>query len=692
VTVTRDLDPLFEPQTVAIVGVSADPAKWGYWFARDAALGGHRRRVYLVGRSGGELHGLPVHRSLGELPEAPELVVLSVPAGGLEAAVDESLAAGARALVAIAAGFAELGEEGAARERALVERVRAAGALLVGPNCLGVFDGPAELQLASNPLPAGPVGLVSQSGNVLLEIGLLLEDVGLGFSRAVSIGNQADVDATELVVALAGHEGTRVIGVYCEDFRDGRAFVEAARTAGKPVVLLTVGRTEAGRRAARSHTGALTSGRDAVEAACRAGGIHLVNTPRELVDAARALLAPRRPRGRRVGVIGDGGGYGAIASDLLGGKGIELPVLAESTQARLRGLLPPTASTANPVDLAGAGEQDVFSFARSTRALLEAGDVDAVLFTAYFGGYSLLSNEMREREVAVAEQLAEAMSDSGKPLVVHTMYWNTPPAYALRAAGVPVYRAIESAVDAVATLVADGEPVPQLPPTPLPAVAPPLTDTSYPAVRAALGAAGVPFGAARTVRGREEALAAAAELGYPVVLKALGLLHKSDVGGVVLGLHDERELAAALEDVAERLAPDQLSVEAAEDVAAGFELLVGARRDPRFGPLVVVAAGGIDAEARRDTAVALAPVDEAAAEELVRSLASAPLLTGPRGRPALDVAAAARAVAALSRFAAAHPEVAEVEVNPLLVRREGEGVAGLDARIVLVPQAATIAA
>ncbi len=677
---TRDLTPLFEPETLAIVGVSADPGKWGYWFARDAALGAHRRRVYLVGRNGGQVHGMSVHRSLAELPEAPELVVLSVPADGLEEAIDDSLAAGARALVAIAAGFAELGEEGAERERALVERVRAAGAALVGPNCLGVFDGAAELQLASTPLPTGPVGFVSQSGNVLLEIGLLLEDHDLGFSRAVSIGNQADVDATELVSALAEHDGTRVIGVYCEDFRDGRAFVEAARTAGKPVVLLTVGRTEAGQRAALSHTGALTSGRDAVDAACRAAGVHLVETPRELVDAAQALLAPWRPQGGRVAVVGDGGGYGAIASDLLGGREIELPVLGEETQATLRELLPSTASTANPVDLAGAGEQDVVSFARSTRALLEADDVDAVLFTAYFGGYSTLSDEMREREVAVAGLLAEAMDASGKPLVVHTMYPGSPPARALRAAGVPVYRVIESAVDALATLVADGTSS-ALPPAALPDPAPPLSDAGYSAARTALADAGVPFGAARTVGGREEALAAAEELGYPVVLKALGLLHKSDSGGVVLGLRDGQELGAAFEELAARLAPESWSVEAAEDVAAGFELLVGCRRDRSFGPLVVVAAGGIHAEALRDTAVALAPVDETAAEQLVRSLTSLPLLNGARGRAPLDVTAAAHAVAALSRFAAAHPEVAEVEVNPLLVRREG--AVGLDARIVL---------
>jgi acyl-CoA synthetase (NDP forming) len=404
-----------------------------------------------------------------------------------------------------------------------------------------------------------------------------------------------------------------------------------------------------------------------------------VDTPRALVDVAQALLAPYRPGGRRLAVIGDGGGYGAIAGDLLEGRGMELPLLSQQTQASLRDLLPPHAPTANPVDLAGAGEQDVFSFAHTTRALLTAEDTDAVLFTAYFGGYSTLSDEMRGREVAVAELLAQAVTDTGKPLVVHTMYAGSPAGRALRAAGVPVYRVIESAVDAVAALAADGAATSPLPA--LPASAPPLTDTTYPAARAALAEAGIPFGEARTVAGREATLAAAAELGYPVVLKALGVLHKSDAGGVVVGLRDGRELAAAFDDLAARLAPEAFSVEATEDVAGGFELLVGARRDPRFGPVVVVAAGGLHAETLRDVAVALAPVDEAAAEELVRSLASSPLLTGARGRPVLDITAAARAVAALSYFAAAHPEIAEVEVNPLLVRRDG--AVGLDARLVL---------
>ena len=242
------------------------------------------------------------------------------------------------------------------------------------------------------------------------------------------------------------------------------------------------------------------------------------------------------------------------------------------------------------------------------------------------------------------------------------MYWDSPPARALRAEGIPVYRAIESAVTALARLV-EGDapgPLPELPP---PATTP-LPGDGYFAARAALAAAGVRFGEARPARDGAEAVAAAAAIGYPVVLKAVAELHKSDAGGVVVGIRDEHELLAALG----RRGPRELSVERMEDLAAGFELLIGARRDARFGPIVLAGAGGLHAEVLADTAVALAPVDEAEAERLLRSLRCAPLLLGARGRPPLDLAAAAKALAALSRFAAERPEVSEVEVNPLLVR------------------------
>src|SRR3954452_23807183 len=449
----RDLQPLFAPSSVAVLGASNDTAKWGNWLARGALQGAHRRPVYLVNRKGGEVLGVEAYASVEELPEAPELVVIAVPAAGFEESVDSALAKGARALVGITAGLGEGGGEANAREQALVERVRAAGAMLLGPNCLGVFDASSDLGLASNEFPPGAIGLISQSGNLALELGILARPYGLGFSRFASIGNQADLDLAEMVGAYAAHETTRVIAVYAEEFRDGRAFVDAAARSGKPVIVLTVGRSEAGMRAARSHTGSMVSGMDVVAAACRAAGAHLVSTPGQLIDLAQGLLTPRRLAGRRIAILADGGGHGAIASDVADAAGLEVPQLSDDTSARIAALLPPTASTLNPVDLAGGGEADFFNYARVARALLECGEVDGVLMTGYFGGYSQYSEEFADRETEVGREIARAAADTGRPVLGQSMYSESPPSTALREGGVAVFPTIESATSVLAELV-----------------------------------------------------------------------------------------------------------------------------------------------------------------------------------------------------------------------------------------------
>jgi acetate---CoA ligase (ADP-forming) len=264
--VSRDLSVLFDPRSVAVLGASAVPGKWGFWLARGAINGEGRRSVYLVNRKGGEILGRQAYASLAQLPEVPELVVITVPAAGAEEAVDASLEAGAKGIVLISAGLGEMGEEGAARERAIVERVRAAGAVLVGPNCLGVHDSGAQLELCSEELESGSIGLISQSGNLALEIGMVGAEFGLGFSRFVSLGNQADVQASELIESYAEHELTKLIAVYLEDFRDGREFARACKAAvdaGTPVVLLAGGATEAARTPARSRATSPRSGRPA---------------------------------------------------------------------------------------------------------------------------------------------------------------------------------------------------------------------------------------------------------------------------------------------------------------------------------------------------------------------------------------------------------------------------------------------
>ena len=650
----RDLEPLFAPRSVAIVGASDDPAKWGNWLGRGALRGEHRRPVYMVNRNGGTILDRPAYASLHDLPDAPELVVIAVPAAAFEQAVDDALAVGARALVGITAGLGELGPEAQARERALVERVRAAGAMLLGPNCLGVFDATSDLGLASNEFPPGSIGLISQSGNLALELGILARAADMGFSRFASVGNQADLDLAELVASFAAHEGTELIAVYAEDFSDGRAFVDAAAAASTPVILLTVGRSDASIRAAVSHTGALVSDVSVVEAACRSAGAHLVSTPGEMIDLAQALLRARPLAGPRVAVIGDGGGHGAIACDVAATAGLDLPLLSNELAGRLAASLPHTAATRNPVDLAGGGEQDFFSYARVARAVLESGEIDAVLLTGYFGGYSQYSDEFAGQEADVAREVARAAEESGRPLVAQTMYADSPTAAVLRAGSVPVYSGIQSAVAVLAALL----PRPPAPGSPeLPEQRPLPELDGYFGARALLEAAGIEFVAARSVPAGGDVEAAAGELGYPVVVKALGTLHKSDVGGVVVGIAGPDELRAAVADLRRRLDPPGFSVERVAPVHEGVELIVGAGRDPRFGPVAAVGLGGIYTEIFGDVAVGLAPLDVAEAERMLYSLRGAPLMAGARGRPPCDVRAAAEAaVSALSRrrFASGH--------------------------------------
>jgi acyl-CoA synthetase (NDP forming) len=640
--------------------------------------------VFLVNRAGGTILGQRAFRSLAELPEAPELVVLAVPAAGFEEAVDESLAAGAKALVGISAGLGERDEPGRQLEDAVVARVRAAGAVLLGPNCLGLANAEEELDLGWSQLPVGPIGFVSQSGNLALEVGRLAQAYGLGFSRFASLGNQADLVAADFLGELAEHPPTRVIALYIEDFRDGRAFVREARRAveaGTPVVLLAGGLQEAGARAARSHTGALVSGRRAVEAACAAAGIVRVETPRALVEAAHALLANSRVSGRRVGVYADGGGHGVIAADLLAASGFSLPSFSQGTRAALERRLSTRATVANPVDFAGA-ERDLSAYVDVGRVLLEGGEVDAVLLTGYFGGWAVDVPEVTEDEVAAARELAAVAAASGRALVVHTAYADSATAAELRAGGVPTYGDVASAVAALELLATRETTAPSAPreeEAVLPLGRAPAS--GYFGARDFLAQAGIPLTEARPVETLADALAAASELGYPVALKASELLHKSDVGGIVLGLTDAEALASAFADLQARTGARLLSVERMAPVAEGVELLVGVRRDPRFGPIVLVGLGGMYAELLDDVAVALAPVRADDATRLLRSLRGAPLLTGARGRQPLDVAAAAQAVTSLSRAASACPEVAEVEINPLLVLPQG--VLGLDARVIL---------
>jgi acyl-CoA synthetase (NDP forming) len=654
-----------DPASVAVVGASDDPAKWGHWLARGALAGRDRRAVHLVNRGGGSVLSEPTARSVSELPEAPELVVLAVPAAHVPAVVDEALAVGVRGFVGITAGI----------DAGVVSRIRDAGARLLGPNCLGVFDAATSLHLAWGHFQPGSLGVVSQSGQVGLEIAGLASAAGIGVSRFVSVGDQVDVTATEALLELVSHDMTKVVGVYLESFGPGVvAAMSDLRAAGKPVVLLTVGASLAGREAARSHTGALTSSLDVVDAACRRAGAVRVATPAALVDLA-AVLSCGVPRGRRTGIVSDSGGQAAIAADLAVAAGLSVPCLPAAP---------------NPMDLAGAGEQDLENYARAVELL--AREVDTVVLSGYFGSYGADTPSLAAAEVAVAARICAVARETGVLVAVHSMCADSAAVRALRAGGVPVQHTIERLVAALgdaarlgalargfaglprgqelsvpAGRIESGDPFRGDPCASLP------HRPGYLAARELLSFVRFPAAHAVTTAAEVEATT----LTGPYALKADWLAHKSEHGGVRTGLTDP---AAAFEEMAARLGSGTYVLEEMDTREHTVELIIGAKRDRSFGPMILVGAGGVHAELVKDTALELAPVTPATARDMLARLVCAPLLAGWRGAPAADVAALAQVIAQVSETIAGRTDLAEIELNP--VRVGPDGVLAVDALVI----------
>jgi acyl-CoA synthetase (NDP forming) len=671
---TRDVRALFESKRIAIVGASDDRTKWGYWLSRGVAESD--AEVTLVNRRGTPVLGRPTVPTLRDATSAPELVVLATPAGQFVAEIDNALEVGARAIIGITSGaFSDV-----AARRAVVERVRAAGAVLLGPNCMGIADTGRGIHLLWGQVPAGPIGLLSQSGNIALEIGSLAASVGLGLSRFASIGDQADLMSFDLLQAVAGAPETRVVALYVEDVKDGDAFgstVARLTSSGMPVVLLAGGASVAGSRAASSHTGSMVTGDTVIDAVCRASGAIRVRTPGELVDVCSVLVADGRPDGPRIGVVGDGGGHGILASDAVERAGFDVPLLSTPLREKLAALLPGHASVSNPIDMAG-GENDLTNYAALIEGVAGSGEVDAVLLTGYFGNYGSESEDRAAEEIEVASRITRARVESSVPVLVHTLAPYSSSSQRLRAGGVPVSGRVENVVKALQSVSAATPP--HWPARQALRGAPPSGD-AYWVAREMLVEAGVEFPEARLVSSVDAAADAAHLIGYPVAVKALGIAHKTEADAVKLNLNGREQVIRAAADILGRMPGHRLSVERMADTSDSLELIVGTQQDLRFGTVVLVGAGGIQAELSEDTSVAVGPLNEAEALRILDNLRVAQLFAGFRGRPPLNRRAAARAIVALSRLAdSLRDEVAEIEMNPLLVTRDR--AVALDAHLV----------
>lgn len=681
-------DPLhtfFHPRGVAVLGASANPTKLSYGVLHNLVTHGYLGPIYPVNPKGGEMLGLKVYPSVAEVPDPVDLAVIVLPASQVARALEDCGKRGIRYAVLIASGFGELGAEGKEQEESLRRVARRYGIRFIGPNCVGVLDTYTPIDTTfSRTMPGqGPIGLVSHSGAVCGGTMDWAHVVGVGFSRIISLGNQADLDIADALDSLAADPHTRVVAAYVEGLPDGRRFVEAARrlTAQKPLVVLKAGRTPSGTRAVSSHTGALAGAEQAFLAACRRAGAIPVDSLEEMVDAAIALAYRQPPRGPRMVILTNAGGPAALGADHLDRRGLRLADLSPQTQDRLREVCPPGTMTGNPVDMLGGPQADHYTAA--LRVLLDDPDVDGVL--ALFVPQAITpvydvavavgrAAETAQKPVACCISGGGGIRAAARALHAHSVpHYLTPERAAFGLGALWKYARIRE------TIPPEPEPVPGMDQERIAGILAGQNGVLNPQAGAEIAAAaGLTVPPSGLAASADEAAALAEGMGYPVVLKrvAPAVVHKSDVGGVVVGLKSADEVRAAFARVVQ--AGEQALVQ--RMAPAGVEVVIGAYRDPQFGPLVMFGLGGLYVEVLRDVAFRLAPLSRAEAVEMVAGTAAGRLLAGVRGRPPQDVEAVVDALCRIGWLMAEFPAIAEVDLNPVIVGEKGAWA--VDVRVV----------
>ncbi len=707
---------LLAPRTVAVIGASREPGKIGHAVMQNVLASDFQGIVYPVNPKTASIAGVRAYRSLTDVPDSVDVAVVVRPAAELLDIVDECAHKQVHGLVILSAGFSELGPEGAAMQREVVARARANGMRVIGPNCLGIANTAPGVRLnatfaPTQPVP-GPVAFLSQSGGIGIELLSQAAARGIGVSQFVSVGNKADVSGNDLLQFWEDDPGTGVILLYLESFGNPRKFARLARRVArhKPIIAVKSGRTQAGSRAAMSHTAALASSDVAVDALFRQTGVIRVDTLEELFETAQLLATQPLPKGPRVVIVGNAGGPGILAADACEGAGLQVEELAPATQEKLRAFVASGASVRNPIDLVAAATPD--EFARALRIVLDDDDVDAVIV--------IYAPPVVTDAAAIAQSVADAAAAAAtaKPIAACFLGrldvadqlrgdpWiadgEAPSERSERRRTIPTFsfpEATARALGRAARLSAWRErPVGTLPE---------LGDVDYeraheliasrlaqdhdgtwldePDAAALLRCFGISTIDSRRVFDADVAVAAADELGYPVVLKvgAAKVVHKSDVGGVQLDLRDAGAVRRAFEEMRARLGDGMEGAVVQRMAPPGVEVIVGVTQDPLFGPLLLFGIGGVTAELLADRALRVLPVTDEDARELVRSLRTSPLLFGYRGAPVLDVAALEDLIMRVAQLAQELPEITEMDLNPVIVHEHG--VVAVDAKVRCAP-------
>jgi acetyltransferase len=701
----RPLGAFFAPRSVAVIGATERPGSVGH--ALLANLAGFGGLVYPVNPRHATLLGRPAFPTLAAVPAPVDLAVIVTPAATVPGVVRECVAAGVRHAVIISAGFKETGPAGLALEAEIRAAAARGGLRLLGPNCLGLMAPHAGLNAtfaAGQALP-GHIAFLSQSGALCTAILGWSRRHNVGFSAFVSVGSMLDVGWGELIDHLADDPRTHSIVMYMESVGDARAFLSAAREAAfsKPIIVLKAGRTEAAARAAASHTGALTGSDEVLDAAFRRAGVLRADTIGELFDLAEVVAKQPSPPGPRLAIVTNAGGPGALATDQLVAAGGEPAPLEKETLRQLDAFLPPAWSHGNPVDL--LGDADAGRYARAVTEVVRDPRTDGVL--------AILTPQAMTDPTATATAICRLAEGSGRPLLAS---WMGGPEVdegraVLSRAGIPVFAYPDTAARAFAAMWRRTAALRALYETPAgdepagpeagdpaaveallaPALAAGRTLLSEHEAKAVLAAAGIPVVPTRLAATEDEAVAAAAAIGWPVALKLHShtITHKAEVGGVRLGLRDADAVRAAWRGIEAGVAAARgpghfvgVTVQPMVETA-GVELILGSSVDPQFGPVLVFGAGGRLVEVLRDRALGLPPLNATLARHLLEQPRIFAALTGAPGRPGVDLSALEALLVRFSQLVLAHPRLREIDLNPLLA--SPAGLLALDARIVLHP-------
>ncbi len=682
----KDLSPIFSPRSIAVIGASSRPGSVGSEIMNSILRFGFTGAVYPVNPKAPAISGIRCHQSVHDIQDPVDLAILVVKRDLALPAMEQCAEAGVRSVIVITAGFREVGAEGAELERRLLEAASAAGIVMVGPNCMGAFNTDPEVKLnatfARSAPRRGPIGFISQSGAMGAAVLDYAGERSIGFSKFISIGNKSDVDENDALAAFANDDEVGVIALYLENFEDSARFREVCSraTRAKPVVVLKAGRSEAGARAASSHTGALAGSDTAVDALLRSCGALRVGSIDELLNVGKFLSVPRRPGGRRLALVTNAGGPGVIATDEFERSGFVFPSLAEETVAGLESGLPPEAACTNPCDiLPGSGAE---GYRVAVESITGDPNVDALVV--------LFLPPVMVKTKWVVEAIKPACEGSPIPVIGLFMGSGDVPADAaeLEEIGVPVFN---SAPEIAQGLVAarryrrwlEREPVE---PSRFEAdaeIARAVLSKADGWIEAAdayalLNAYGVT--AARSVQIEPDGNVAAAAQGlrYPLVMKIVSpdILHKSEVGGVELGIADRDDLLRRREKMLERVrgAQPEAAIEGLllqEMAAGGVEMIVGIKREPGFGPLVMCGLGGVYVEVLEDVAFALAPLASDEPGRMLGRLRSAPILEGVRGARGIDRKAVAETIARVAQLAVDFPAIGQLDINPLMAGPDG---------------------